>query len=430
MFSINKIFFPTVFIFLLQFVSYLKAEQLTIDVIGSSNNQIPIAISQFQNEENFKTVASKVILNDLKSTGLFAINNIENLNYPFDSTEIDFQTLADNGVMHILVGKMELLENKKIKLRFRLYDVPRQKQTLGLSYTISERSIRLASHRISDKIYEEITGDIGIFSTKISYVLNKGNIFELIVADYDGYNPIVVHRYNEPIISPKWSPDGKSIAYVSFEKKKALLYIYEIYTGKRFLLAAYEGSNSAPAWHPNGNELAMALTKDGNSEIYTIDKDGSNLRRLTNSQYIETEPYYSSDGKELIFVSDRSGGPQIYNMNLKTKKIKRLTFAGGYNVTPRLLKNDKSFVFVHQINGNFNVAIQDISTGTVQLLTDGKSDQSPALAPNDRIILYASQKKDKHILAAVSVDGRVRQEITIQNGDIREPSWGPIRRFK
>ena len=430
MFSIKKIFFPTIFIFLLQFSNYLRAEQLTIDVIGSSNNQIPIAISQFQNEENFKTVASKVILNDLKSTGLFSINNIENLNSPFDSTEIDFQTLADNGVMHVLVGKMELLENKKIKLRFRLFDVPRQKQTLGLSYTISERSIRLASHRISDKIYEEITGDLGIFSTKISYVLNKGNIFELIVADYDGYNPIVVHRYNEPIISPKWSPDGKSIAYVSFEKKKALLYIYEIYTGKRFLLAAYEGSNSAPAWHPNGNELAMALTKDGNSEIYTINKDGSNLRRLTNSQYIETEPYYSSDGKELIFVSDRSGGPQIYNMNLKTKKIKRLTFAGGYNVTPRLLKNDKSFVFVHQINGNFNVAIQDISTGTVQLLTDGKSDQSPALAPNDRIILYASQKKDKHILAAVSVDGRVRQEITIQNGDIREPSWGPIRRFK
>ena len=320
MFSIKKIFFPIFFIFLLQFASYLNAEQLTIDVIGSSNNQIPIAITQFQNEENFKTVASKVILNDLKSTGLFSINDIENLNSPFDSTEIDFQTLADNGVMHILVGKMELLENKKIKLRFRLYDVPRQKQTLGLSYTISKRSIRLASHRISDKIYEEITGDKVFFSTKISYVLNKGNIFELIVADYDGYNPIVVHRYNEPIISPKWSPDGKSIAYVSFEKKKALLYIYEIYTGKRFLLAAYEGSNSAPAWHPNGNELAMALTKDGNSEIYTINKDGSNLRRLTNSQYIETEPYYSSDGKELIFVSDRSGGPQIYNMNLKSKK--------------------------------------------------------------------------------------------------------------
>jgi TolB protein len=174
MFSINKIFYPTVFIFLLQFVSYLKAEQLTIDVIGSSNNQIPIAISQFQNEENFKTVASKVILNDLKSTGLFAINNIENLNYPFDSTEIDFQTLADNGVMHILVGKMELLENKKIKLRFRLYDVPRQKQTLGLSYTISERSIRLASHRISDKIYEEITGDIGIFFNQNQLRLKQG----------------------------------------------------------------------------------------------------------------------------------------------------------------------------------------------------------------------------------------------------------------
>jgi TolB protein len=292
---------------------------------------------------------------------------------------------------------------------------------------VSVTQLRVTAHKIADLIYEKLTGDVGVFATKICYVVKGGETFELQVADADGFNPQVVHRYKEPIISPQWSPDGSRIAYVSFEQKKPIVYVLNVFDGTRKVLASFEGSNSAPAWSPDSRRLAVTLTKDGTSQIYLIDVDGEGLSRITYSPSIDTEPNFSPDGRYIMFTSDRAGSPQIYRMAVDgSGDPERMTFEGSYNVTPRHSPDGKSFVFIHRSEGRFNVALQDIATRQVQLLTIGSFDQSPTFAPNGKMILYASLLKGRGILAAVSSDGRIKQRITAQAGDIREPAWGPL----
>jgi TolB protein len=258
-------------------------------------------------------------------------------------------------------------------------------------------------------------------------VTKNADRFELQVADADGYNPEFILAHKEPIISPQWSPDGSRIAYVSFERRKPIVFVHNLLDGTRMVLANFEGSNSAPAWSPDGRKLAVVLTKDGSSNIYTINADGSDLRRLTNTQSIDTEPNFSRDGRHILFTSDRAGSPQIYRMRADGEgEAERLTFEGSYNVTPRHSPDGKSFIFIHRNEGRFNVAAVDLATRQMQILTAGNLDQSPTYAPNGKMILYASDSRGRGILAAVSSDGRIKQRFTAQSGDIREPAWGPL----
>jgi len=292
---------------------------------------------------------------------------------------------------------------------------------------VSTQQLRLTAHRIADAIYEKLTGDAGVFATKICYVTKSDARFELQVSDADGYNADFILAHKEPIISPQWSPDGSRIAYVSFERRKPIVFIHNLADGTRSVLANYEGSNSAPAWAPDGKRLAVVLTKDGTSNIYGINADGSGLVRLTNTPHIDTEPNFSPDGKYILFTSDRAGSPQIYRMRADGEgDAERMTYEGSYNVTPRHGPDGKSFIFIHRNEGRFNVALQDIGSRQMQILTSGGFDQSPTFAPNGKMVLYASEVKSRGILAAVSSDGRIKQRITAQSGDIREPAWGPL----
>ncbi|UCH46815.1 MAG: Tol-Pal system protein TolB [Betaproteobacteria bacterium] len=402
--------------------------QLTIDVIGGGASQIPITVLPLGNEQRYEQKISQIVSADLRRSGLFRLGAVGSKRpFPTQVKDVDYAYWRSEGAQNLVIGDVVPRPGGKVEVRFRMFDVGSEAQSLGFSFLVDSRQLRATAHKISDLIYEKLTGDVGAFSTKISYVVKRGETFELQIADADGYNPQVVHRYDEPIISPQWSPDGTRVAYVSFEKRKAIIYVLNVFDGSRKVLAAFSGSNSAPAWSPDGKRLAVTLTKDGVSQIYLINADGTGARRLTYSQSIDTEPNFSPDGRYLLFTSDRAGSPQIYRMRVDgSGDPRRMTFEGGYNVTPRHSPDGKSFVFIHRNQRRFNVAVQDIATGQVQILTSGRLDQSPTFAPNGKMILYASERKGRGILAAVSSDGRVKQRITAQAGDIREPAWGPL----
>lgn len=401
--------------------------QLTIDITTSGGRQIPVAILPFAGEAGLAQPVSPVVSADLGRTGLFRLVNTVGVSpLPTEPSEVNFVDWQARTAEALVIGKIESQADGRVEVRFRLFDVAKQSQLASFSYVVAPAQLRATAHRIADVIYEKLTGDKGVFSTKITYVVKRGTRYELQVSDADGANAQTVLASNEPIISPAWSPDGSRIAYVSFDQKKPIVVVQNLAQGTTKVVAAFRGNNSAPAWSPDGTMLAVTLTRDDIAQLYLIPAAGGEPRRLTTTPAIDTEPNFSPDGKWIAFTSDRGGSPQVYRMPVEGGAAQRLTFEGTYNVRPRHSPDGKTIAFVQRDAGRYRIAVLELSTGQVTVLTDGNLDDSPSFAPNGKIILYEASAGGRGQLAAVSSDGRVRQRLVSSSGDVRDPAWGPL----
>jgi TolB protein len=401
--------------------------QLTIEIIGGGATTIPIAVVPFASEAAYPLSVTSVVGADLARSGLFKLVDAGGVvPRPSRGEEVRYGDWSARGADAVVVGSMTPQTDGRVEVRFALLDTVKQSQLAAFNYVVLPTQLRATAHRIADVIYEKLTGDVGVFSTRIAYIAKQGPRYELLVAEADGFNPQSIVSSNEPLLSPVWSPDGTRIAYVSLENKKPVIYVQSLSTGGRQVLANFRGSNSAPAWSPDSASLAVTLTKDGGSQLYLINADGSGVQRLTSSGGIDTEANFAPDGRSILFTSDRGGSPQIYRLTLGGGAIERMTYDGNYNVSPRNLPDGRGFVFVRRDGGRFNIALQDFATRQVQVLTQGSLDESPSVAPNGKLIIYASETGGRGILAAVSSDGRVKQRLTAAASDVREPAWGPL----
>jgi TolB protein len=398
--------------------------QLTIEITGAGANQVPVAIADFGSDGTSRALTS-VVRSDLERSGLFRL--VDSGEVALNETSaIDYDAWKLRGADALAAGSVGNTPDGRLEARFRLYDINRQGSLGGAAYLTAVPQLRVAGHRVADYIYEKLTGERGIFSTRIAYVVKSGGRYSLQIADSDGQNAQTALVSREPIISPAWSPDGGRIAYVSFENKKPIIFVHSLATGQRYVLANFKGSNSAPAWSPDGQRLAIVLTRDGHSQIYTIGVNGGSPTQLTTSAGIDTEPQFSADGATVYFTSDRGGGPQIYRVPSRGGTVERVTFEGGYNVSPSPSPDGKSLAFITRREGRFQLAVMDLASRQTQVISDSGHDESPSFAPNSRMIVLATEMGGRGVLSAVSADGRIRQRLSIAAGDVREPAWGPF----
>ncbi|MEI8362061.1 MAG: Tol-Pal system beta propeller repeat protein TolB [Betaproteobacteria bacterium] len=408
-------------------ISFIANAALEIEISGGSAQQLPVAIVPFAqvataDQENISTIVSA----DLRRSGLFRVLETGGVvNHPSDIMQIKYAEWAALQAQAMAVGVVETLPDNRLKVTFQLADVLKQTQLTGMQYNIAPNQLRATAHKIADVIYQKLTGEVGIFASRIAYINKSNGRYALRIADADGENPLTMVSSKEPIISPAWSPDGSKLAYVSFEKKKPIIFVQTL-SGQRTVLANFKGNNSAPSWAPDGSKLAIVLTYGANSQVYTINADGSGLQQITKSSAIDTEPTWSTDAKWIYFSSDRGGKPQIYKVSSSGGEPQRVTFEGAYNVSPRFSPDGKSLAMIRNDGGKFRVALQNLASGQVQILSEGSQDESPSFAPNSRILLYATRVGGHGALAAVSADGRVKQRLNESGGDIREPAWGPL----
>jgi TolB protein len=420
------------FLLLLSFLIYASQVHaiLTIEVTGGAEGGQPIAIVPFGQQAGMPSLPQdivSIISNNLHRTGRFSPLPVASLPArPFESSQIDFPSWQTTGATHIVIGRIAGHATSGYTIEFELFDTFGGKRLLGASYKATAGTLRQVAHQISDAIYQALTGQRGISGTRIAYVTVKRgikqSIYKLFIADADGGNPQMMLQSAEPIFSPSWSPDGRSITYVSLEGKQVSVYIQEVGSGRREKVAAWPGLNTAPAWSPDGSRLALSLSKDGNPEIYVLNLRNRGLTRLTYDPAIDTEPSWSPDGQSIVFTSDRSGGPQIYQMSATGGQVRRLTFQGNYNTTAKFAPDGQKVVYLRGGSG-YRIAHLDVQSGESSVISKTSTDKSPSYAPNGSMIIYSTGGG----LASISADGRVQQRLSVDTGEeVREPAWSPF----
>ncbi len=401
--------------------------QFRLEVTGVGATQIPVTLARFRDEARAGEPISEIIRSDLERSGLFrATLTDEALD---ERSQVDLMPWRARGTDALVAGSATRLADGRFDLRFRLWDAVRNEQLLGQSKVVLAADLRLAAHRIADEIHQKLTGEPGANATRIAFVVRSGaKRFALHVTDADGEGGQVALASPEPIISPAWSPEGRRLAYVSFETQKAVVWVQDLQSGQRRMLANFRGSNSAPAWSPDGQRLALALSQEGLTQLYLMPAAGGTPQRLTRSSAIDTEPQFTPDGRHIVFVSDRGGGPQIYRIPAEGGNAERLSFQGNYNISPAISPDGRTLAYVHRQGNSFRLATQDIAGGPISFLTDTVDDESPSFAPNGRLIVYATKQQGRAVLMTTTLDGKIKSRLLASGAEMREPAWGPFGR--
>ncbi len=425
---------------ILLFVAMQQSVQaaLTIQITEGIEGALPIAIVPFAVEPGTTGAATdiaEVVRADLARSGRFKPMPVEDLiARPSQGSEVRFSDWRLLGQENLVIGRLRSRSDGRLEVLFQLFDVFKGQQLAGYSIPFNADDARRVAHRISDIIYEKLTGQKGAFTTRIAYITASADTagkqqFKLNIADADGFNEQTILTSPEPLMSPSWSPRGNRLTYVSFESGKPQIYVQEVFTGKRSAVTNYKGLNSAPAWSPDGRFLAMTLSRSGNPEIYLYELASGRLVQLTQHRAIDTEPAWAPDGRSLVFTSDRGGRPQLYRLKLsglqRVGNAQRISFEGDYNARAAFSADGKKLAMVHGSAGAFRIAVLDLESGQLRVLTTSRLDESPSFAPNDSMIIYATEYAGRGVLSAVSVDGNVHQRLEVKAGDVREPAWSP-----
>jgi len=398
--------------------------EFKVEISGVGISQIPIAVSDFRGQEGAPQKISNVVIADLERSGQFKSSPtgvmLDENSHP------DFNAIKQNNIDAVLTGSMSKLADGRYDIRYRLWDAVKSQDLGGQSFVALPDDLRLVAHRIADQIYEKLTGDKGIFSTRITYVTKLGNRHMLWVADSDGENAQAALTSPEPIISPNWAPNGNELAYVSFESRKPVVYVHDISSGKRRVLANFKGSNSAPAWAPDGKSLAISLSKDGGTQLFILDAKGGEPKRISQSPSIDTEPAFSPDGTSIYFASDRGGSPQIYRVPVNGGPAQRVTFTGNYNVSPALSPDGRWLTYISRGANGYKIHLMDLASEKVTALTESSYDEKPSFAPNSKLVMFATKVQSREVLMTTTLDGKISTRLAGQSANIREPHWGPF----
>ena len=432
----KKQIYPIVFLALFAFARTGMA-QLQIEIIDGNPSALPIAVVPFEWQEagpRPDDPVEAIVAGDLYRSGLFDPMAIEDMpERPSDPENIRFGTWRLLKTDYIVIGKVRTpADGVGHEIIYQLFDVHKQEQLLSRITTVGPGDLRFGAHRVADAIYEKLTGVPGAFSTRIAYVtatgIGNGIRYELAVADADGYGPQSIVGSPEPLLSPAWSPDGRKLAYVSFEQGNSAIYVQDVATGARELISSGRGINGAPAFSPDGRKMALTLSRSGNPEIYVRDMATGRTEQLTNHWSIDTEPVFSPDGRYIYFTSDRGGRPQIYRLPAGGGNPERVTLEGEYNARASVAPDGRKIAVAQGRGNEYRIAVWDIETERFTVLTPGSLDESPSFAPNGSMILYATREGDRGVLSAVSADGSVRTRLILSEGDVREPAWSPVIR--
>ena len=411
---------------------------LNIRITQGVEKALPIAVVPFFFSESNSSVSldiAEVIRTDLQSSGQFELMPEADMpQHPNTYVQINFADWRRLRMENLLIGSVKSRQDGKYEVSFRLVDIYRKKQMAGFRILVPTKKLRFTAHHIADIVYEKLLGIRGAFMTQIAYIaIDKSlgrTLYKLNISDVDGYSPKILLESTEPLLSPSWSPNGRKLAYVSFEGKRSSIYIQEIATGKRNRVASYVGINSAPSWSPDGKKLAVTLSKDGNPNIYILYLESKLIQQVTQSLAIDTEPTWSVDGQRIAFTSDRGGSPQIYEVNLETEKIKRLTFEGNYNAGAVYSPDGNDLAMVHRgEGGGYHIATLNLSSDQLSVLTKSRLDESPSYAPNGVTIMYTTANASGSNIATVSTNGKIRQSIDDNAQEVLEPIWGPFLKY-
>ena len=400
--------------------------QFKVDVSGVGMTQLPIAIATFKGEETAPQKTSAIVLADLERSGQFRSVAMPGVIMD-ELARPDFPQLRQKSADALLTGSASRLADGRYEIRAKLWDAVSGQERGDYRETVGVADLRLSAHRLADWVYEKLTGDKGVFATRIAYITKTVGKYSLWIADSDGENAQSALTSSEPIISPSWSPKGTQLAYVSFESRKPVIYVHELASGKRRVIANFRGSNSAPAWAPDGRNLLATLSRDGGSQLYQIDVTTGDAKRITQSAGIDTEPTYMPDGSAIYFVSDRGGSPQIYRTPAMGGPVERVTFGGSYNISPSLSPDGRWLTYISRVGGQFKVQVMNLSTGQASAITETTADERPSFAPNSKLIVFATVLQGREALMTTTLDGKIKARLSGQSGDIREPAWGPYR---